>query len=158
MAFMESVKKTLLRDNKKKNPIMLRNARIACLVLLLVLGYAMYSANLKAYLGNLGVKEYYGEHYNEIWHLPNVSDKQFALPAALLFEEAIDFDGTQAEAEEKFGLLARYCGYSDWETTLVTASKADGCLWFSYSNNASKNVLVRFAIEDGVVTDILEHP
>lgn len=159
MAFMDSVKDRLLRDNKKKNPVMMRRARIACVLLLLVLAYAAYSANIGAYLGNLGQKDYYGEHYNELLHIAGASDKQFALPAAQLFEEAIDFEGTQAEAEEKFGVLSRYCGYYDWSMKLVTASAEDGCLWFTYTNNASKNVLVRIGIAaDGSVSDVLEHP
>lgn len=158
MAFMDSIKNTFLRDNRKANPAMRRRAQIACVMLVVVILFAAYGSNLTAYLGNLSVKDYYGEHYNELWHLANVSDKQFAMPAALLFEEAIAFEGTEAEAQEKYGILARYCGYHDWKLKLVTASAEDGCLWFTYSNNSSKNVLVRFAIEDGVVTGILEHP
>ena len=159
MAFMDSVKDRLLRGNKNKNPVMMRRARIACVVVLLALVYAAYSANITAYLGNLGQKDYYGEHYSELLHIASVSDKQFALPAAKLFEQAVDFEGTQAEAEEKFGVLARYCGYYDWKMRLVTASAEDGCLWFTYTNNSSKNVLVRIGIAaDGSVTDVLEAP
>ncbi len=158
MSFQDTIKNTLLRDNRKANPMMRRRAQIACLVLIAVILLAAYGGNLSAYIGNLSVKDYYGEHYSELLHLPSTGDKQFALPAAQLFEEAIAFEGTDAEAQEKYGILARYCGYSDWELKLVTASAADGALWFTYSNNTSKNVLVRFAIADGVVTDILEHP
>ena len=157
-SFLDNIKTTLLRD-KKRNPAFLKVARVACLMVLIILLWAAYGQNFKAYVGNLGVKDYFGEYYNEIWHYAQPSDKQFAMPAAQIFEEAIAFEGTAAEAEEKYGILSRYCGYTDWDLTLVTASKEAGCLWFSYTNNASKDVLVRFAIEaDGTVTDILEHP
>ena len=157
-SYLEKITKTLLRD-KKRNPAFLKVARVACLMVLLVLLWAAYGQNFKAYVGNLGVKDYFGEYYNEIWHYAQPSDKQFAMPAAKLFEEAIAFEGTAGEAEEKYGILARYCGYTDWNLMLITTSKEAGCLWFSYTNNAAKNVLVRFTIEaDGTVTDILEHP
>ncbi len=160
MAIQDTIRNAFLRDNRKANPMMMRRARVACVVLIVIILLAAYGGNLRAYIGNLAVKDYFGDYYAELWHRANVSDKQSVVAAAALIEEAFAFEGTQEEAEEKFGILARYCGHGEggYELKFVTASAEAGCLWITYSNDSSKDILVRFAIEDGVVTDILEHP
>lgn len=160
MDFSKQISNYFLRDNKKRDTGLKLRARIAAAIILVVMLLLGISGNLMAYLGHLGVKDYYGEYYSEILNMAGVRDKQFAVEPAALLEEAFAFGGTEAEAEEKFGILARYCGKSTggYELKFVTASEEKGCLWITYSNDTSKNVLVRLGIENGVVTDILEHP
>lgn len=154
----DNIKNTLLRE-RRRNPAFLKVARVACIMLLLVLLYGVFGSQAETYLRHLGEKDYFGEHYNEIMHYAQGSDKLFAQSAGALIDAAFDFEGTAEEAEEKFGILARYCGGGEHSLNLVTASEEKGCLWITYSNAASKNVLVRFGITaDGTVTDVMEHP
>lgn len=157
---MEKRLKEFLFPDKKKDSALKKRARLAAGALLIVIFGAAIAGNLSAYLGNLDVKDYFGESYSELWHRASMSDKQFAIPAAEQLEAAFSFTGTAEEAQERFGVLARYCGSSEggYELKFVTASAAGGYLWITYSNDTSSDVLVRLSITDSAVTGVMEHP
>ena len=131
-------------------------------------------------------KEYHGAAFEELYRLttPDKDMKESVLAQA---EEAFAFIGTEEEAEEKFGVLERYCSETDdfsatasveYTLDLIAGhtEEGEGYLWVAYtyrlydaqgellsaSGTEEERCLARWTVEkvgeSWQVTDIQEHP
>ncbi len=179
----QNLKGRAVKRNKPMSP-WIKYCLLGGVVLLIVAGmlYAYRYMSLDREF-HYNIKTFGEDTYKEIFSLEDT--KSQAEPIMELAEQAFSFVGTQAEAEEQFGLLSRYActdpeAASQEHTLDYIVSKIDdkgGYLWVAYASSfldprgesihlagtEDQRILARWTVEpqeDGslTVTDIREAP
>ncbi len=137
----QNLKQQAGRRNKPMSP-WIKYCLIGGLVLLIVAGmlYAYRYMSLDREF-HYNIKTFGEETYKEIFALEDTKGE--AEPIMDLAEEAFSFMGTEAEAEERFGLLGRYSctdpdAASQEHTLDYIVSKLDdkgGYIWVAYASS-----------------------